>query len=204
MIDRFVTGLRNQGPGAIPALALSLLALGATAFWLLSQNDDEGTPAQPSEVVSAPSPIAPATTPDETVPPAPAGSDSGDSNRSAGGDSQGSSGVGGDGGGSTTPPVAPAPSDSGTGSDAATPADEGGSSNGDGGSGGDDRRTLEDVQQLLLNGNRNPDRHHDSGRGLPGVENLLGNGSDSGSGSSNGGGSAPTVEDLLDQLNDQK
>ena len=198
MIDRILAGLRNQGPGAIPALVLSLLALTATGYWLLSRDDDEPAQTQ-GEVVSAPEPLVPASPSGDTAPPAPPASGSG----SGGGDDGGGQSAarrdgGGDGSGSPTA-VAPTPSGSDGGSDTPSPSGDGGSSNGAGSAG--NAPSIEDVEQLL-NGNRNPGRHQGSSDTLPGVENLLDNGSDSGSGEQ--GGSAPPIQDLLEGIKDQK
>jgi hypothetical protein len=189
VLDRFLTGVRNQGPGAIPALILSLLALGAVAYWLLSRDDDR--PTQAAEVVSAPATLTPTTTPDATTPAAPTGSDSG-----SGADGQG----GGEGqdGGSASVPAIPDPSDSGASTDD-EPAGQGAAAQGHGQrSREDEPPSLEDVQQILQGNDSKPDRHQGASS-LPGLENLLGDGAGP-------GGQAPSgqsIEDLLDEIRSQ-
>jgi hypothetical protein len=188
VIDRILNGLRNQGPGAIPALVLSLLALGATAYWLLSQNDDGGAQRQSGEVVSAPAPLAPASSPSEVSPATPTGSGT-----SSGAGGQHADGGGGNPGGRSQAPVAPPPpggsSDLAPSDPRTAPADGGGSNGGR-------QRGLEQLQELLNGNQGHPSQHHGSNEGLPGLENLLGNGS----GSSNGDGSPLTAQGLLDQI----
>jgi hypothetical protein len=198
VIDRILTGLRNQGPGAIPALILSLLALGGTAYWLLSENDDGGGQTQTSEVVSAPSPLAPASSPSQVTPPVPSTSGSGSS---SGGGDRSDSGRGGNEASGPTTPVAPTPSGSGSGADTPASTPNGQSSNGGGGQEGNGPTTLEDLQQLLQHPPK-PDRHRDDNGGLPGLQNLLENGS----GSNSGGQplTAAAIQDLLENGNGQK
>jgi len=194
VVDRFLTGLRNQGPGAIPALILSLLALGATVFWLLSRDDDK--PTQTAEVVGAPASLTPttATPTPQTTPAVPAEPGSG----ASGGGDDGESGGGGDRGGApATVPVVPAPSDSGASSEATPPADQGGAADGGQGGQGNEPRSLDDIRQLLQGGNK-PDGSQGSSS-LPGVESLL----NGGQGSDHPAPAPQSLQDLLDQALEQ-
>jgi hypothetical protein len=191
VIDRFLTGLRSQGPGAIPALILSLAALGATAYWLLSR--DHGQSTQTSEVVSAPSPLAPATA-GAAAPSAPKGSDSGSGSGSdSGRPSDPGSGDGKDG---DRPAGTAASGDLGGDQGAAPRADHGGSESGGRRSSGQGARRLEAATRRLLRGNSNERQ----GSTIPGVDELL----QSGSSSADQAPSAASIEDLLEEIENQK
>jgi len=146
VVDRFLAGLRNQGPGAIPALILSLLALGGAVFWLLSRDDER--PTRTVEVIGAPTPV---TTTQAALPPT-VGPGSG-SGSSASTDKRRARGGGHDGGPATVP-APPAPPGSSAGSDTSPPAEPVGPATGGRGAQPDEPPILDEVQRLLRGGDR--------------------------------------------------